>query len=242
MRRRTILLVASLVGALALVSVAFASKPPKPPKPNHGHGHHHMFAWHDVATGTTAHFRGLAAVSANKAWVSGYTATGGVVFRTLDRGATWQDVSPAGTPPTLQFRDIEAFDANHAVVMSSGTGPDSQIYRTADGGQTWTLVFQNMEPNAFYRLHDVLQPQGRPGRLRSAGRTEVPDHQDDGRRANVEHRRPGRDASTRCRASSPSQPAGSASRATTVIRPGSAPAEPLRRASSRRGTAAAPGP
>ncbi len=34
--------------------------------------------------------------------------------------------------------------------MSSGTGPDSQIYRTADGGQTWTLVFQNTEPNAFY--------------------------------------------------------------------------------------------
>ena len=148
MRRRTILLVASLVGALAVASVAAASKPPKPPKPNHGH--HHMYAWHDVATGTTAHFRGLAALSANKAWVAGYTGTGGVVFRTLDRGATWQDVSPAGTPPTLQFRDIEAFDANHAVVMSSGTGPDSQIYRTADGGQTWTLVFQNTEPNAFY--------------------------------------------------------------------------------------------
>jgi photosystem II stability/assembly factor-like uncharacterized protein len=150
MRSRTMLLVVSLVGALALVSVAFASKPPPKPKHGKGQGHHHMYAWHDVATGTTAHFRGLAALSANKAWVSGYTATGGVVFRTLDRGATWQDVSPAGTPPTLQFRDIEAFDANHAVVMSSGTGPDSQIYRTADGGQTWTLVFQNTEPNAFY--------------------------------------------------------------------------------------------
>ena len=150
MRRRTILLVVSLVGALALVSVAFASKPPPKPKHGKGQGHHHMYAWHDVATGTTAHFRGLAALSANKAWVAGYTATGGVVFRTLDRGATWQDVSPAGTPSTLQFRDIEAFDANHAVVMSSGTGPDSSIYRTADGGQTWTLVFQNTEPNAFY--------------------------------------------------------------------------------------------
>ena len=119
------LLVASLVGALAVASVAFASKPPPKPKHGKGQGHHRMYAWHDVATGTTAHFRGLAALSANKAWVSGYTATGGVVFRTLDRGATWQDVSPAGTPPTLQFRDIEAFDANHAVVMSSGTGPDS---------------------------------------------------------------------------------------------------------------------
>jgi photosystem II stability/assembly factor-like uncharacterized protein len=88
-------------------------------------------------------------VSATTAWVSGYTPANGVVMRTTDRGATWQDVSPAGAAG-LQFRDIEAFDANHAVVMSSGTGPDSQIYRTADGGHTWTLVFQNTEPNAFY--------------------------------------------------------------------------------------------
>jgi photosystem II stability/assembly factor-like uncharacterized protein len=152
MRKRTLLLVVSIVGALAVVSVAFASKPP--PKPKHGkglgHGHHHMYAWHDVTTGTTAHFRGLSALSANKVWVSGYSASGGVVMRTLDRGATWQDVSPAGQPATLQFRDIEAFSANRAVILSSGTGPDSRIYRTTDGGQTWTLVFQNNEPTAFY--------------------------------------------------------------------------------------------
>jgi photosystem II stability/assembly factor-like uncharacterized protein len=144
------LLVASLVCALAVASVAFASKPPPKPKHGKGQGHHQMYAWHDVATGTTAHFRGLAALSANKAWVSGYTATGGVVFRTLDRGATWQDVRPAGTPATLQYRDIEAFNANRALVLSTGTGTDSRIYRTTDGGQTWTLVFQNNDPNAFY--------------------------------------------------------------------------------------------
>src|SRR5690349_15938525 len=157
MRRGTMLLVAALVGALALVSVAVASKPPQTPGHGHGNGHghghghgHHLFAWNDVTTGTTAHFRGLSVVSRNKVWVSGYTPTGGVVFRTLDHGATWQDVSPQGTPATLQFRDIEAFDANHAVVMSSGTGPDSQIYRTADGGQALTPVVQNTEPGAFY--------------------------------------------------------------------------------------------
>jgi len=145
-------LVAGLVGALALVSVALASKPP--PKPKHGKGqgpaHHHMYAWHDVATGTTAHFRGLSAISARTAWVSGYDASGGVVMRTRDRGATWQNVGPVGQPSTLQFRDIEAFGANRAVVLSSGTGPDSRIYRTTDGGATWSLVFQNAEPNAFY--------------------------------------------------------------------------------------------
>jgi hypothetical protein len=66
MRRRTILLVVSLVGALALVSVAFASKPP--PKPKHGkglgHGHLHVYAWHVVTTGSTAHFRGVSALCA----------------------------------------------------------------------------------------------------------------------------------------------------------------------------------
>ena len=53
------------------------------------------YAWHDTNTGTTAHFRGLAAVSATTAWVGGYTPTDGVVMRTTDRGATWQSVGPA---------------------------------------------------------------------------------------------------------------------------------------------------
>jgi hypothetical protein len=46
------------VVVLAAVSTAGAGRP--------------GFAWHDTATGTTAHFRGLSAVSANTAWVSGY--------------------------------------------------------------------------------------------------------------------------------------------------------------------------
>jgi photosystem II stability/assembly factor-like uncharacterized protein len=35
--------------------------------------------------------------------------------------------------------------------MSIGKTPDAfRIYRTENGGQTWTLVFQNTEPTAFY--------------------------------------------------------------------------------------------
>src|SRR5262245_30555162 len=68
------------------------------------------YAWHDTSTGTTAHFRGLSAVSRQVAWVGGYTATTGVVLRTTNGGTTWQDVSPPGAAG-LQFRDIEAFDA-----------------------------------------------------------------------------------------------------------------------------------
>jgi photosystem II stability/assembly factor-like uncharacterized protein len=108
------------------------------------------YAWHETPTGTTDHFRGLAAISATTAWVSGYNATDGVVMRTTDQGATWQDVSPPGAAG-LQFRDIDAFDANTAVAMSIGNNPtDFRMYVTHDAGQSWDLTFVNSEPTAFY--------------------------------------------------------------------------------------------
>jgi photosystem II stability/assembly factor-like uncharacterized protein len=85
-------------------------------------------------------------VSASVAWASG---SQGTVLRTVSGGATWQNVSPPGTA-TLQFRDIEAFDADNAVILSIGVGTDSRIYATSDGGQHWTLTFVNQEPTAFY--------------------------------------------------------------------------------------------
>jgi photosystem II stability/assembly factor-like uncharacterized protein len=105
------------------------------------------YAWHDTVTGTTAHFRGVSAVSQTTAWASGYVGT---VIRTTNRGASWENVGPPGTQE-LQFRDIEAFDAENAVIMSVGDNPtDFRIYRTADGGQHWTLTFVNTEATAFY--------------------------------------------------------------------------------------------
>jgi photosystem II stability/assembly factor-like uncharacterized protein len=113
------------------------------------------YAWHDTATGTTAHFRGLSAVSAKTAWVSGYLvhaddAIDGKVMRTTDHGTTWQDVTPPNAAG-LQFRDIEAFDANYAVAMSIGDNTrDFRMYLTRDGGKTWKLAFQNTDSGAFY--------------------------------------------------------------------------------------------
>jgi len=75
------------------------------------------YAWHLTPTGSTASLRGLSAVSAQTAWASG---SGGTVLRTVDGGQTWQSVGPSGTAD-LQFRDIEAFDADHAVILSIAT-------------------------------------------------------------------------------------------------------------------------
>ena len=97
-------------------------------------------------TGVTARLRGLSPVSDSIAWASG---SGGEVLRTLDGGNTWQHVGPPGTTE-LQFRDIEAFDADHAVILSIGNGEDSRVYRTDDGGAHWAETFRNQDPAAFY--------------------------------------------------------------------------------------------
>ena len=129
---KRILLLAALSG---LVGVSFASAG----RPG--------YAWHDRSTGSTARLRGLAAVSSTTAWASGSLGT---VLRTTNGGTTWQQVGPPGTQ-ALQFRDIDAFDADHAVIMSVGDNPtDFRIYVTANGGQTWALTFVNQEPTAFY--------------------------------------------------------------------------------------------
>ncbi|MEV6104776.1 oxidoreductase [Streptomyces sp. NPDC051940] len=102
--------------------------------------------WELKDTGSTARLRGLSAVSRHVAWASG---SAGTVLRTTDGGRTWASVGPPGTE-ALQFRDIEAFDADSAVILSIGEGEDSRVYRTDDAGQTWTETFRNDHPAAFY--------------------------------------------------------------------------------------------
>jgi photosystem II stability/assembly factor-like uncharacterized protein len=103
-------------------------------------------SWQLLPTGSTSHFRGLAPVSRDVAWISGYS---GLVLRTVDGGRSWIDASPEGAQ-ALQFRDISAFDRLHAVAMSAGSGPESRLYVTADGGRTWRLAYQNTDPAAFF--------------------------------------------------------------------------------------------
>jgi photosystem II stability/assembly factor-like uncharacterized protein len=103
-------------------------------------------SWQLTPTGSDARLRGLSAVSKTVAWTSGSVGT---VLRTVDGGATWEQVGPPGTE-ALQFRDIEAFDNDEAVILSIGPGDLSRVYVTSDAGAHWMLTFQNTDPAAFY--------------------------------------------------------------------------------------------
>lgn len=45
---------------------------------------------------------------------------------------------------------MQAWDAKTAIVMASGPGEKSRLYKTVDGCETWTLVLKNTDPNGFY--------------------------------------------------------------------------------------------
>jgi photosystem II stability/assembly factor-like uncharacterized protein len=119
--------------------------------------------WEESVADPDQSFRGLDAVDSNTAWISGGSLTGGAgkVYRTTDGGETWQDVTPPGTEG-LSLRDVEAQDADAAVVLSIGPGEASRIWRTTDGGATWTETFRNTEEDAFYNCLDFY-PGGKRG-------------------------------------------------------------------------------
>lgn len=87
--------------------------------------------------------RGLSAVNARTIWVSG---SNGMVGKSLDSGNTWNWMTVKGFEKT-EFRDIEAFDETSAVIMA--IGEPAYILRTADGGSTWKVVYENKTKGMF---------------------------------------------------------------------------------------------
>ncbi len=96
---------------------------------------------------SAADLRGIDNVGRGVAWASG---ANGTVLRTEDGGYLWQRCTIPPGAEHLDFRGIQAFDANTAIVMSSGKGDLSRLYKTTDGCMTWKLVFTNPEEDGFW--------------------------------------------------------------------------------------------
>jgi len=97
-------------------------------------------------SGTTENLRGLSVASNSIIWASG---THGTYLRSTDGGHSWQAAQLPGAE-ALDFRDVEAFNANLAYLLSAGPGEQSRIYKTTDGGHSWSLQFINKDPEGFF--------------------------------------------------------------------------------------------
>ena len=96
---------------------------------------------------TTASLRGIDAVGAGVAWASG---SDGTILRTEDGGYLWQTCTVPIGGEKLDFRGVQGFDAKTAVVMASGPGSLSKVYKTTDGCQSWKLVFEDPDGTGFF--------------------------------------------------------------------------------------------
>lgn len=93
-------------------------------------------------------FRGLSVVDDKVIWVSG---SRGTFARSTDGGQSFTVKKIQGYDSS-DFRDIEAFSADRAIVMSSGT--PAYILQTYDGGKSWKKVFENRNKEIFLDAMD----------------------------------------------------------------------------------------
>lgn len=101
-----------------------------------------------LESGKKISIRGLSVVNDDVIWASG---SKGSVARSTDGGKTFTWTTVPGFEKN-DFRDIEAFDANTALIMAI-TEP-AAILKTTDGGQSWKKVFEDSTKGAFWDAMD----------------------------------------------------------------------------------------
>ena len=133
-------------GLLTLAVAIFAAGAVQAQAPKSG-------PWEMQHSGTTAGLRGIHAVGGGVVWASG---TNGTVLRTEDEGYMWQSCAMPPGAEKLDFRGIWAWDADTAIVMSSGPGDQSRLYKTTDGCSHWTLLFTNPDAASGTGFWDAI--------------------------------------------------------------------------------------
>lgn len=101
-----------------------------------------------LTSGHKTSLRGLSIVSDKVVWVSG---SNGTVGRTTDGGASWQWLPVKGFE-NRDFRDIEAFDKNTAIILA--VAEPAHILKTTDGGLNWKMVFTDSTKGMFLDAMD----------------------------------------------------------------------------------------
>lgn len=99
----------------------------------------------------------ISIVNPTTAWISSYDGSGAGTYpkdvaKTTNGGATWTALSISGAPSGALISDIAGIDGNVAYVVTAPSGSTSShngIWKTTDGGATWSkyagAVFNNSD-------------------------------------------------------------------------------------------------
>jgi len=107
-------------------------------------------------SGTTNSLIAVSPVNDRVVWASGRNGTFTV---TTDGGDTWRAGTVKGAE-SLELRDVQGISDKIAYVLSVGKDAgDFRIYKTDDGGATWTMQFHNQLAGAFYDCFAFWTPE-----------------------------------------------------------------------------------
>jgi photosystem II stability/assembly factor-like uncharacterized protein len=101
-----------------------------------------------LQTGNKISIRGLSVVNNKILWASG---NNGMVARSTNGGKDFEWIKVVGFEKR-DFRDIEAFDKNTAIIM--GVDAPAIILKTTDGGKNWKKVLEDSAKGMFLDAMD----------------------------------------------------------------------------------------
>ncbi|MEN9684393.1 MAG: hypothetical protein RLZZ28_179 [Bacteroidota bacterium] len=101
-----------------------------------------------LTAGNKTSIRGLSVVNDRVIWASG---SGGYIARSVDGGKNFEWQKLSGYEKT-DFRDIEAFDENTAIIM--GIASPGILLKTVDGGKNWKKVYEDSSKEVFMDAMD----------------------------------------------------------------------------------------
>lgn len=104
----------------------------------------YSFSFEVYSKKINSNLRGLSVIDSLNAWASG---SNGLIIKTTDGGKSWKEFRIKGFE-TLDFRDIEAFDENNAIIMCIDA--PAFFFKTKDGGKSWKRKYMNRDPKIFF--------------------------------------------------------------------------------------------
>jgi photosystem II stability/assembly factor-like uncharacterized protein len=95
--------------------------------------------WVDQTSGVSSKLVSVSAVDNNVCWICG---DGGVILRTTNGGTNWTNVGGGPVIGSINnVNNVYALDANTCIASAHSFSGATFVYKTTDGGSSWTQVF-----------------------------------------------------------------------------------------------------